>query len=71
MRVDLRDNMTTIRKLFIDEYGEQSFKKCLNIQEFGKRLAEKGIQLEQRIADNIGPILICFGDIQYEIKSTY
>jgi len=71
MRVDLRENMTVIRKLFIDEYGEQSFKKCLNIQEFGKRLSEKGIQLEQRVADNIGPILICFGDIQCEIKSTY
>ena len=24
--------------------------------------------MEQRIADNIGPMLICFGDISYELR---
>ncbi len=40
----------------------------MNIQEFGKKLAEKGIHLDSKIADNIGPIFICFGDIMYEMK---
>jgi len=71
LRIDLRDNLANIKKIFIDEYGEISFKKCVNIQEFGKRLTEKGINLDQKIAENIGPIMICFGDIQYDIKSTY
>jgi hypothetical protein len=31
--------------------------------EFGKKLSEKGLSLDPKIADNIGPILICFGDI--------
>jgi hypothetical protein len=31
LRVDLRENLTVIKKLFVDEYGDPSFKKCLNI----------------------------------------
>ncbi len=71
MRMDLRDNMHTIKRIFTDEYGEQSFKKCVNIQEFGKRLTEKGLNLEPRVADNIGPVMICFGDLECDIKATY
>lgn len=71
LRIDLRDNLSVIKKIFIDEHGEQSFKKCVNIHEFGKKVAEKGISLDQKITENIGPIMMCFGDIQYEIKSTY
>ncbi len=71
LRVDLRDHMNTIRKIFVDEHNEVSFKKCVNIQEFGKKLNEKGVSLDIRISDNIGPIMICFGDIQYELKYTY
>ena len=71
LRMDMRDNLATIKRIFIDEYGEQSYKKCVNIQEFGKLLQQKGISLESRIVENIGAILICFGDIQYEVKPTY
>jgi hypothetical protein len=38
LRMDLRDNLTTIKRIFVDEYGEASFKKCVNITEFGKLL---------------------------------
>jgi len=71
LRMDLREHLNTIKKIFVDEYGEISFKKCVNIQEFGKRLQERGINLEAKIADNIGPIMICFGDIQFDIKATF
>ena len=71
LRMDLRDNLATIKRIFVDEYGEQSYKKCVNIQEFGKLLQQKGISLEARIVENIGAILICFGDIQFEVKPTY
>ena len=63
LRMDLRDNLKTIQRIFVDEYGEQSYKKCVNIQEFGKLLQQKGISLEAKIVENIGAILICFGDI--------
>lgn len=55
--------MHLIKKIFVDEYGEVSFKKCVNIQEFGKRLNEKGILLDPSVSENIGAIFICFGDI--------
>lgn len=38
LRMDLRDHLHTIKRIFVDEYNEISFKKCVNIQEFGKRL---------------------------------
>jgi hypothetical protein len=44
--MDLRDNLAVIKRIFVDEYGEVSFKKCVNIQEFGKKLSEKGISLD-------------------------
>jgi len=44
-----------------------SFKKCTNIMELGKKLAEKGIHLDAKVEDAIGPIFICFGDIQFEM----
>ena len=71
LRIELREHLNTIKRIFIDEYGEVSFKKCVNIQEFGKKLSEKGVSLEAKIAENIGPIMICFGDIQYDIKATF
>lgn len=63
LRIDLRDNLAIIKKIFMDEYGEPSYKKCVNITEFGKLLSQKGINLEQKIVENIGAIMICFGDI--------
>ncbi len=63
--------MVTIKKIFVDEYGEISYKKCVNIQEFGKRMQERGISLDPKIMENIGAIMICFGDIKYDIKATY
>jgi len=67
----LKDEVKTVRSIFVDEYGEPSFKKCVNIQEFGKTLQSKGINLDPTLAENIGPIFICFGDIEYEMKMTY
>ena len=71
LRQDLKQELATVKKIFVDEYGEISFKKCVNINEFGKKLQERGIHLDSRITENIGSIFICFGDIQYEMKMTY
>ena len=71
LRTELKQDMTAVKKIFVDEYGELSFKKCVNIQEFAKKLSDKGINLDPKVADNISPILICFGDIEYELRSTY
>ena len=31
LRIELREHMNTIKKIFVDEHGEESFKKCVNI----------------------------------------
>ena len=31
LRIDLRDNLHIIKRIFVDEYLEVSFKKCVNI----------------------------------------
>ena len=36
--------------------------------DLGKALADKGVQLTKEVQDVIGPIMICFGDIQYDLK---
>ena len=64
----MKAEIATVKKVFVDQYNEPSFKKCVNIQEFGKLLSQKGVNLEPKVADNIGPLLICFGDIQFELK---
>jgi hypothetical protein len=63
LRQDLKTEIATVKKVFVDQYNEPSFKKCVNIQEFGKFLAQKGVNMDAKVADNIGPLLICFGDI--------
>lgn len=67
----MREHLHTVKRIFVDEHNEVSFKKCVNIQEFGKKLNDKGIIMDPKISDNIGPIMICFGDINYELKSQY
>lgn len=63
--MELKKEKKNIKRIFVDKYGKPSFKKCINIQEFGKKLVEKGIRMDPSISDNIGPILICFGDINF------
>lgn len=63
LRVMLKSEMNLIKRIFVDEYGEMSYKKCVNIQEFGKLLNSKGIMLDPSVSENIGAIFICFGDI--------
>ncbi len=71
LRIALKEDMKNVRNIFTDEHGELSYKKCVNLKEFGKKLQEKGINLDQQITDNIGSLFLCFGDIEYEERMTY
>ena len=70
IRVQLGKLPKEAKSLFVDpEDHEPTFKKCLNIMGMGKKLNEKGYELPAGVADVIGPILICFGEIAYEFKT--
>lgn len=56
----------SVRAIFVDEYGEPSFKKCVDIDELSKKLAENKIALDANSIENLGPALICFGSVEYD-----
>lgn len=57
-------------KVFLDEHGEQSFKKCVDVFELGFKLRDKeqglGIDMDPILQENLGAILLCFGEIEHE-----
>ena len=70
----LRDINRTM-KVFLDEHGEQSFKKCVDVYELAARLKDKDygldradVDLDPVLSENLGPILLCFGEIEHELK---
>ena len=68
LRRVVKENKNLIASFFVDENGEPSDKKCFDIMLLPKKLAKAGIQVPQNYSDKIGPILLCFGGIPYEIR---
>jgi len=67
----LRDLNKTM-KVFLDEHGEQSFKKCVDVFELAARLKDKenglDMELDPVLTENLGAILLCFGEIEHELR---
>lgn len=55
----------------MDEYGEPSYKKCVNVNDLEKELSDHGITLNQACQNLVGPILRCFGDVQYRYREEF
>ena len=68
LRRVVKENKNLIASFFVDENGEPSDKKCFDIMLLTKKLAKAGIAVPQNYSDKIGPILLCFGGIPYEIR---
>jgi hypothetical protein len=70
LRKALLNDINKTMKVFLDEHREQSFKKCVDVDELGALLRDKergpGLELEQVAAENLGAILLCFGEIEHE-----
>ena len=68
LRRVVKENKNLIASFFVDENGEPSDKKCFDIMLLPKKLTKAGIPVPQNYSDKIGPILLCFGGIPYEIR---
>ena len=68
LRRVVKENKNLIASFFVDENGEPSDKKCFDIMLLSKKLAKAGIPVPPNFSDKIGPILLCFGGIPYEIR---
>lgn len=57
-------------KVFLDEHKEISYKKCVDVFELAQLLKSKEfgaeIDLNPVLTENLGNILRCFGEIEYE-----
>lgn len=67
MRKILLKDINKTMKVFLDDFNEQSFKKCVDVYELGSRLVKEGYELDPILLENMGSILLCFGEIEHEL----
>lgn len=65
-RRHLLKDMNRTMKVFLDPFKEMSFKKVVDVHELAALLVKEGMELETTITENLGSILLCFGDIEFE-----
>lgn len=68
IRIEMKKESDVIDSVFIDEYGERSFKQCVDIMSLEKLLSNRGLTIHQQQPGTIGKLLRCFGDISYTLK---
>ena len=49
--------------VFVDQFDEPSFKRCVDLAEMSGKLTASGLNLEAYQVENLGGILQCFGEI--------
>mmetsp|Transcript_30127 Transcript_30127/g.46039 ORF Transcript_30127/g.46039 Transcript_30127/m.46039 type:complete len:216 (+) Transcript_30127:1317-1964(+) len=54
-------------KVFLDDFNEQTFKKCVDVYELATRLGESGFDIDPIIQENLGAVLMCFGEIEHDL----
>lgn len=67
MRKILLKDINRTMKVFLDDFNEQSFKKCVDVFELATRLTKEGYELDPILVENLGAILLCFGEIEHEL----
>ena len=67
-RKRLLKDMNRTMKVFLDPFKEISFKKVVDVHELASLLVKEGMDLDPVIIENLGSILLCFGDIEFEPK---
>ena len=68
LRRTVKENKNIVASFFVDDNGEPSDQKCFDIMLLHKMLVKSGIVVPPNYEDKIGPILLCFGGIPYEIR---
>ena len=66
LRTHFAQKQEDLINCFRDEHEENSFKRCIDIKEIAPRLKQHGFPIDQQMEENLGSLLICFGDIAYE-----
>ena len=64
----LLSNMNKTRAVFVDDYDEQSYKKVVDVHELADLMSKAYFHMDAVISQNLGAILLCFGEIEYELS---
>ena len=66
MRTLFINNNDLVSSVFVDQYEEPSFKRCIDLTEMASKLTGAGLNLESFQVENLGGILQCFGEIDHD-----
>lgn len=66
LRTQLINSQDLLSNVFKDEHGEFSFKRCIDTKELAELLQKAGFVLDAQMMENLGALLLCFGNIEYE-----
>lgn len=71
MRAEVRSNIRTqliasqdlLMRVFKDDHAENSFKRCVHVNELAGKLQQAGFNMDPQLMENLRSLLICFGEI--------
>jgi hypothetical protein len=64
----LLSDLNKSAQVFIDEHQDLSYKKVIDVYELPHLLQKKGEHMDQTLLENLGAILLCFGEIEHELQ---
>lgn len=67
LRTNFAQKQEDLINCFKDEQNENSFKRCIDINEIAPRLKQQGFPIDAQMEEHLGSLLICFGEIAYEV----
>ena len=68
IRIEMKKESDVIDSIFVDKYGERSFKQCVDIMSIEKYLLNRQVSLHQLPNGTIGKLLRCYGNLDYQLK---
>lgn len=63
----LLEDLNRSAAVFTDEHDDPSYKKVIDVDELPHLLQKKGAPVEPILLENLGAILMCFGEIEHEL----
>ena len=63
-KIVLKD-LSSTHKVFTDKQKQLSYKKVVSTHELAMLLVKKGEVLDEVLKENLGSVLLCFGEIEH------
>lgn len=64
----LLTDLSKSAQVFVDQHNDLSYKKVIDVHELPQLLHGQGEPVEPTLLENLGAILLCFGEIEHELQ---